>query len=566
MQQKKSKHSVFFERLMRGFYTKSQLVIKSFYPLFIKVMKFLFPIAKHIYHFLRTIEKPSWLMAIVVPFLLIFTLIFGITIEKEYYYLSLETVFAITVSALCAFVIGVMSIKFPFLHYVFIGTIISINIDAFIVRDMNIAMIVYAIAIVASIIMYKYLSNVFYIVLSVIFIFGLVREYPPNDEEYVETTQNNVSNANNSALNDMPIADINKKIVIHFIMDEMGALHSMPLNDDRKNDVEYISAEYKKRGFSIFEPYYSISKHTHISLGYLLSLEENKNNVEVIIDNGTKFRLIKNDVHNLFVSNNWNVAILYSKYLDFCLSKEFNCKGYKVFKFVREYQKHINVFSERFDLWKFELLNSFSQINRAILPFTLLNSVSPNWLMNHVRIGHPGSSTSLGMLKIMEDDKNNIEQEIRSSTQNIMLFKHFMLPHYPYNLDRHCHLKPRKDWNDPVNWGQHDYEHLVQAYWDQSVCAHTKLLDIIDQIDKKFPNQIQFIIHGDHGSRALSDFVIRQTAEYDDPKYSDEVKAALFSPFIAFRISDPSIIPTNAKTMQDLVRPVLISLAKSAHQ
>ncbi|MDI9408891.1 MAG: hypothetical protein QM523_06575 [Candidatus Pacebacteria bacterium] len=565
MQQKRSKLSLVINKLMGGIYTILQLVIKSLLIFILKAIKFPFFIAKHIYYFLRSIEKPSWLMATVVPFLLIFALIFGITIENGFYYLSLETVFAITVSALCAIVIGVMSRKLPLLHYLFIGTIISINIDAYIVRDMNIAMIVYAIAIVISIIMHKYLTNVFYIVLSVIFIFGLVREYPPKDDEYVKITQTNLANANNSALKGLPMADINKKIVIHFVMDEMGALHSMPLNDDRKKDVKYISAEYKKRGFSIFEPYYSISRHTPISLGYLLSLEENKNNVETI-NNETSNRLIKNDIHDLFVSNNWNVTILHSNYVDICTSKEFNCKVYKVFKYVREYQKHINVFSERFDLWNFEVLHNFTKINREILPFTLLNSVLPDWLMNHVRIVHQGSSTSLGTLKIMEDEKKIIEQEIKSSTQNIMLFKHLMLPHYPYNLDRDCQLKPRKDWDDPENWGQHDYEHMVQAYWDQSVCAHARLLDLIDQVDKKFPNQIQFIIHGDHGSRALREGEIRKTAQYDDPQYSDAVKSALFSPFIAFRVSDPSIIPTNAKTMQELVRPVLISLAKSSRQ
>ena len=501
-------------------------------------------------------------MAIVVPFFLIFSLFFGITAEQGYYYLSLEIVFPIIISAISAIIIGVIGRQFSIMHYLFIGAIVAVIIDSYIVRDMYIAGIIYVIAIFTTILFHKYLNNVFYIVLSVIFITGLVREYPPKDIMFEKKDEKTSFEPNDLKLAITSIANVNKKIVVHLVMDEMGALHSLPLNDERKKDVEYLSAEYKKRGFTIFEPYYSYSRDTVQSIGNLFSIEsERKPN-----ENG-------NEVHKLFVKEGWKVSILQNDYVHICKSESFNCKTYSFYHHVNQYQDHLKNWLVRADLWQYELLYKFANNKHApeisirqILPFYLYDKISPNWLNYYLRMAHAGLSRSFATPYIMDQEKNELINEFNTSSENNLAFMHLLIPHHPYILDRQCQLKPRENWDDLSEWALRDYDHLVRAYWDQYMCAHLKALELYDALKKAIPQDIEFIVQGDHGSRLRRGGPVVEIAFTYDASLSQGIKNAYFSPFIAMKLSDPSIIPTNAKTMQELVRPVLISLAKSAHQ
>ena len=142
---------------------------------------------------------------------------------------------------------------------------------------------------------------------------------------------------------------------------------------------------------------------------------------------------------------------------------------------------------------------------------------------------------------------------------------HLLMPHYPWVVDRQCVLRPKSEWRVPQWYGRGgaDQDSVIQAYWEQTICTHQRVLAMIDELDGARPGQFRFVIHGDHGSRILGRHGLGNLMRMiNTPGVDPTVRDNLLDPFIAVRAEGVKAETAAPGTsMQNLLRPYLMQLA-----
>lgn len=74
-------------------------------------------------------------------------------------------------------------------------------------------------------------------------------------------------------------------------------------------------------------------------------------------------------------------------------------------------------------------------------------------------------------------------------------FGHFLLPHFPWTMGKDCRVNPTDDWRAPDVSGSSDsvayYASMTQGYWQQTYCAHRRILETVDALDAAHPGKVR---------------------------------------------------------------------------
>jgi hypothetical protein len=337
-----------------------------------------------------------------------------------------------------------------------------------------------------------------------------------------------------------PAADIGAptEILVHLVMDEMGSFGSVPGALRNESEENEIRAAYEKRGFRIHSGAPSISWESKDSLGTLVDLgwaTGGLANVEQV-EGQYAFRVMRNRLHGLFAASGWTVSIVQSSYLDFCRDPKWNCRTYQPGRNAHLFAGTGIPMEERL----------------AILKTLLIAALSG--------IPEPWRSTpDMPLSSLTEMDVLGKRAQTAHGKQ--YFFGHFLVPHFPWTVDRNCRVRPQADWRAPDLSGESEgagyHASMTRAYWHQAYCAHRKVLQTVDALDAAHPGKVRFMVHGDHGPR-----IIRKVLPPgEDDQVGDHARSML-EPFIASRLaSEASLGPADTVTMQALIQKLLMAEA-----
>jgi hypothetical protein len=335
-------------------------------------------------------------------------------------------------------------------------------------------------------------------------------------------------------------ADADTQILVHWVMDEMGSFESIPEAQRVQAEIDEIRAAYVERGFRLYSGAPSFSPDSRESLGRLVDVHKPEaaiTNVEKVGDRNS-YRILRNTLHQLYAEQGWSVSITQSSYIDFCAQRHFSCRTYEMGK---------NAYL--FDANGLALLQRAEVLGRLLFS-TYLGLSAHAWRQT--------PDLSLSALSEM----HTVLERAKSAAGKRYFFGHFLLPHFPWTLDKDCKVKPMDEWqqSDETGASKNADERIAatHAYWQQTYCTHKSVLKIVDALDAAHPGKVRFLIHGDHGPR-----IFRTTfpGAGEEP-LTDQTRRTLLEPFIASRLeSDLNAIEGKSETMQALLQRLLTAEA-----
>ncbi len=289
-----------------------------------------------------------------------------------------------------------------------------------------------------------------------------------------------------------------KAALVHIILDEQGSLDAMAHTIPPKHPALSMYNDYEARGFKVYRTLRSVTDSTLRSLTNLVSLSNKTENYQGVRNQpsglyGIRFEVIQNAQIENLVSQEYRVRVFQSIYLNFCAPvQKIDCRTFPI--------QEMSVFqSSRLSL-KSRLLIAFWAMshdyakpknNHYVAPYRAVADRLFPERRDFRFLSWP--LTTLGVIDQMEMDLQDIQP-------GDVYIAHLLLPHWPFLLNTDCKLNPPHQWAVPISVGANqDEKDIFKSYWDQAVCTHKKLLEIIDSLEDK--PYVQFMIHGDHGSR-----------------------------------------------------------------
>lgn len=345
------------------------------------------------------------------------------------------------------------------------------------------------------------------------------------------------------------------ELVVHLMLDELGGLDSIPQAYRRQQDVDAITRAYAQRGFQLRGGVESLSPDSPKSLGMMLdntALEEPDRTIRKL-EGKDAYQIVNNRLQAAVAKKGWNVTIVQSWFLDYC-RPEFSCVTYslegssRIFEAlgdrwqrlqVLERELYAALISERHGLVLVDL------VRPAIFEYLVLRS---NW-----------RNPTLPLVAMQQFDL--LQQGLLEARGRQYVFAHILLPHFPWVYDQDCKVKPFAAWRLPYAARYRPEAdaraEAFAAYQDQAMCAHHKVLALVDALDQAYPGQVQFIIHGDHGPRIL----LREIPEAGVDSLDADTRRNLLSAFVAARLAqDPGVLLPADASLQTVI-PTLVQRA-----
>ena len=476
--------------------------------------------------------------------------------DLGYGFLSLESVYAAMLALTLSLPLALVASRWTWLVLLVLAVVVAAMLDVFVVEQDLWAWLLYGGLLVGALLSRRWVQDAFFVVFAVVMLAGVALHGRPRPIVPIE-----VSAAQ---------AGSEGPVVVHLILDEMGSWPSVPASPAMERDIADLRQEYEKRGFQLFEGYPSSAPYTQFSMSDLLSTSPQpmllpvkpKEQLNFKAGQGQfKYRLIRNEMMDLYASKGWDVSVMQSDFIELCVSDRFKCGSYTRGNHVEEYARSGAGWGSRWELLVFEAVTSLSGKGRGLTPLRWLSTVWPALTAGIRNIRSSYASRTVGMLRVLELEKERLKVAPGRSVAQI----HLLMPHYPWVVDRRCVLRPKNEWRVPQWYGGAgaDQDSVIQAYWEQNLCAHQRVLSMVDELDRARPGQYRFVMHGDHGSRISGKHGLGNLIRMlNKPDVEPAVTRSLLEPFIAIRAQGVKVEPAvPGVSMQNLLRPYLMQLA-----
>lgn len=458
---------------------------------------------------------------------LCFALVLASTWGFGYRVVSFETLLALGVSFLLALAVGFLAAKSDALRMTVVGLLFFHILATSFIPSPVFVWLAISVGAAALGTFHKRLQPHFFVVFGLVFL--VLKHYQ----------QIQVSAGRDEVVVPMS-AQADTQILVHWVMDEMGSFESIPEAQRVQAEIDEIKAAYLERGFRVFSGTPSVSPDSREALSRLVNIHEPGSAIKNVqqVANQNAYRVLRNTLHQLYADKGWNVSITQSSYIDFCSERQFGCRTYEMGR-----NAHL------FEGAGLPLLQRAQLLGRLLFS-TYVGLSAQAWRQT--------PDLPLSALKEM----HTIQARAEQSAGKRYLFGHFLLPHFPWTLDKDCKVRPLDEWQLPDETGvdKNSDERIAatHAYWQQTYCTHKSVLKMVDALDAAHPGKVRFLIHGDHGPR-----IFRTTLPgADEEPLNDQTRRTLLEPFIAARLeSNFKTVQGAGQSMQGLLQELLISEA-----
>lgn len=456
---------------------------------------------------------------------------------------SLESTICLIAALGAGILLNVISASAPRLHAVFIILLFSWMLDIFFLGESWLGALASCTGLLLVLVFKEtFPSNVF-LICAVVFSLTIFMQAPApyQENKFILPTS----------------APGETQFIVHLMLDELGAFDSIPAKYRNPHEQDEITKAYVTRGFHIYNDAHSLSPNTEESLGLMLDtsfISNTNKNVEWIRDTDS-FRVRSNTLHARIRNSGWSVSILQSWYVDYCLPRS-TCVTYSADSTPKTFVSALGV-TQRLDVLKRQAITALTSWNRGLWLFDLLP----------LRIdGDPISkrgwrSPSIPFVALRNLDL--LQDALIRGNGHQYVFAHVLAPHFPWVFASNCSVKPARDWHVPYHVdGRRDEmpdagAEIFEAYWEQSICVHRKVIALIDAVDAAHPGRAHFIIHGDHGPRIL----IRYIPSRGIGVLDEQTRRNLLAPFVATRLKEanrPEDMPPDT-VLQTLIPAMVLS-------
>lgn len=320
-------------------------------------------------------------------------------------------------------------------------------------------------------------------------------------------------------------------LIVHLLLDELGSFDSVPPEFRRSEDIEAVRSAYAERGFVIREGVLSVSPDTYKSMSVLVNnafLTNGKSNSERIAGKDAH-AVLDNQLHRRIAARGWETTVVQSWFMDYCRDVA-SCFTYDMASSSEAFER-ISDRGIRLDILRRQVSTTIVSDKRGLI---LLKPIRK--LVSDPGISRTGwRNPALPFVAMEQIDL--LQDALVKSTGRRYVFAHILFPHFPWVYDRQCKVKPVDEWLLPyggrANRRPGARKEALEAYWDQSVCAHHRVARLIDAVDAAHPGRVQFVVHGDHGPRILARNLATSAKEAQD----EQTVRNLVSPFIATRLA-----------------------------
>lgn len=206
--------------------------------------------------------------------------------------------------------------------------------------------------------------------------------------------------------------------------------------------------------------------------------------------------MAQNAYFDTFASKSYRARIYQSGYLRFCSHAVVNaCETYDFDSLGALLGSQISA-SDRASLILFKFLR-LSEVIQKAEGFTvfLKERGSPPGFINPP-LQAMAYTSPIASMRVMDQ----IAEDVKEARPGDIYFAHLLIPHYPWVTDRHCAIRPLRDWDHQIVRTPNDERERI--YFDQVRCV-LKMTDKLLRSLEKSPagRNAVVIIHGDHGSR-----------------------------------------------------------------
>jgi hypothetical protein len=340
-------------------------------------------------------------------------------------------------------------------------------------------------------------------------------------------------------------------------MDELGSFDSIPQVYRKQKDIDQITGAYAERGFRLYENVYSLSPDTYKSMSVLMddSFAKDLSGNSRRVERGNSYQIINNRLHENILAQGWTVSIVQPEYMDYC-QPGFSCFTYGlagssgVFEEIQDVRLRLSIFLR-------EIAATLLSSSRGLF---FLQFYRPA-LVKHVISKEGWVNPTLPFIAF--EQLEILQNALVGSAGQQYVFAHMLSPHFPWVFDENCAVKEVGEWISPyagrINKTPNSREVAFEAYWNQSICSHRKLLALIDVIDATHPGRARFVIHGDHGPRIMArNLPSDPRAVLDEQTYKN-----LLSAFVATRlVSDRQTPESKDASLQSMLSALLTREAK----
>ena len=347
---------------------------------------------------------------------------------------------------------------------------------------------------------------------------------------------------------------------LHIILDEMGALSSMPDKPEFAALQQRMRADYAKRGFLVFDDTEVVAGATELSLGHVFSRDGEASHRE---GQGGQFafELDENRLLGDLRTKGYRVNVLQNSFLRLCETEDETCRTYARSGDGKALEAAVEGIADgiAYTLLDLHLILMSSETVRGSAYYARLARV-----VEVLGLSVPRSRFYVSRPPQVVGLMRETAAALPALDSGEAFVGHFLLPHFPYVLDSDCTLEDPDERAGP-NWltkpGEAPFvlERAEASYWKQAACTHDTLMTMIDAvIDGPAGKDAVIVVHGDHGSRLLR--------KVEDPEGTDagasaqERRLALNAHFAVRGMSDRLSDLASRPTLRDRIGIVLDSL------
>lgn len=478
-------------------------------------------------------------------FLLSSILALSVAWELGYSPLSLESGAGVLIGVVLGALLSALSMWSPTLRVIFIVFIFLSMVDIYFLPEAWQAAVGLAIGLLLALKFRSKLPVNVLVIMALVFLVGLLYQ----DVRHRGAAPVVLSDANEPG----------DELIVHLVMDELGSLDSVPLTSGQQREANAIMAAYAERGFRLYENVLSLTPDTQKSMSVLMDIsfkEDLDGNVQRVPGKNA-YRILNNRLQTHVRSEGWTVAVVQPEYLDYC-EPTFQCFTYGlansmgVFEDVQDWQLRLRIFFR-------ESAVMLASASRGWIVFENLG----NSLIKSSLLKKGWSNPTTPLVSLRQVDLLQRALTGAAGTGRRYVFAHILSPHFPWIFDAHCKVKDIEKWALPyasrAELRVGAQQEAIDAYWDQSMCAHRTVLRFIDALDAVHLERVSFVIHGDHGPRTMARSFPSDGADMDE-----QVRKNLLAPFVASRLkSDRGREKPQQANLQVLIYELIEAEAKA---
>jgi hypothetical protein len=313
------------------------------------------------------------------------------------------------------------------------------------------------------------------------------------------------------------IAQAGRPLLLHIVLDEQASPLAASAAARAGGRLDRLLASYVQRGFVAQTGVRSDSGATEISLARVFGPADLPPGQLNLLGEGGGFthRVQRNTLLQELVDRQYRVSVIQNSFLQLCTVPGAHCQTYSRDNFGHAMRRFEAALGRRLRLVATLMHVEMLQADvRGMFLYRPLGEMAIRRGLVHSDPDRNYWTRPAAMLEILD----GLDRQAQVMRPGEAWIAHVLLPHFPYMLDARCGLRTYADWSLPT-WVTKELalapllNRLEADYWQQVECVHTRVLSLVDQLDRRLgPANVRILIHGDHGAR-LAKRHIRPKAE-----------------------------------------------------